>query len=94
MIFIKPKTSPFRLTFRRAFSTLILNRGKQLYTSGLGLSIAVKEFVLKDEIIEKAPAAWSQGWLELEPQLPASARTLSLPGSPNRQDRIGSGSLD
>jgi hypothetical protein len=39
MISIEIKTSPFRLISRRAFRHAVLNRGKQLYTSGLGLSI-------------------------------------------------------
>jgi hypothetical protein len=80
MIFIEIKTTPIRLIFRRAFRYAALNRGKQLYTSGLGLSIVVKEFAVMDEIIGKAQVAWFPRWLEL----PAPARTLSRPRSPNR----------
>jgi hypothetical protein len=57
MIFIEFKTSPFRLIFRRAFRRAVLNCGKQLYTSGLGLSTMVQELAAKDEIIGTAPVA-------------------------------------
>jgi hypothetical protein len=67
MIFIEFKTSPFRLNFRRAFQHAVLNRGKQHYTSGLCLSIVVKEFATKDEIIGTAPVEWSLCWTELSP---------------------------